>query len=177
MRIEAVRVAGNELILTSSDYGDIRRFAYNFKAGNYEIERKRKKRSNDANALCWKLCTEIANVLRSDKESIYVDMLKRYGQSDIVSVLSTVNVKGYFKYYDEFGKGRVNEKEFIHYKVYKGSSEYDTREMSILIDGIIDEAKALDIDVISEREKSLLLEEWENGRKEKDGISNLRIGL
>ena len=163
MQIDAVRVTGDELIIKSPDYADIRRFAYKFKAGNYEIERKRKKRSNDANALCWKLCTEIANVLRSEKESIYVDMLKRYGQSDIVSVLSSVNVKGYFKYYDEFGKGTVNGKEFTHYKVYKGSSEYDTKEMSILLDGIIDEAKALDIEVISEREKSLLLEEWENG--------------
>ena len=160
MQITSVRVAGDELILKSPDYGDMRRFAYNFKAGNYEIERKKKKRSTDANALCWKLCTEIANVLRADKDSIYVDMLKKYGQSDIVSVLSTVDVKGYFKYFDEFGKGTVNGKEFTHYKVYKGSSEYDTKEMSILIDGIIDEAKALDIEVISESERALLLSEW-----------------
>jgi hypothetical protein len=163
MRIDEVRVSGNELILTSPDTAEIKRFAYNFKAGNYEIERKKKKRSTDANALCWKLCTEIANVLRTEKECIYVDMLKKYGQSDVVSVLSSVDVKGYFKYYDEFGKGTVNGKEFTHYRVYKGSSEYDTKEMSILIDGIIDDAKALDIEVISEREKSLLLEEWGNG--------------
>lgn len=162
MRITAVRVAGDELILKSPDYGEIRRFAYRFKEGNYEIERKKKKRSTDANALFWKLCTEIANVLRTDKDSIYIDMLKRYGQSEIVSVRSEINVKGYFKYYDVFGKGYVNGKEFTHYKVFKGSSEYDTREMSILIDGIMDEAKNLDIDVISESEKALLLEEWKN---------------
>lgn len=160
MQITAARVAGDELILQSPDTGEIRRFAYHFKEGNYEIERKRKKRSTDANALCWKLCTEIANVLRTDKDSVYIDMLKRYGQSDIVSVLSAVDVKGYFKYFDVFGTGTANGKEFTHYKVYKGSSEYDTREMSILLDGIIDEAKALDIEVISEREKSLLLMEW-----------------
>ena len=171
MQITECRVAGRELILTSPELAEIRRFAYKFKAGNYEIERKRKKRSNDANALCWKLCTEIANVLRADKESIYLDMLKKYGQSDIVSVVSSVNVKPYFKYYDVFGKGTVNDKEFTHYKVYKGSSEYDTREMSILIDGIIDEAKALDIEVISEREKSLLLMEWENGKVNENKIT------
>lgn len=164
MNVTAVRVAGDELILTSPDYGEIRRFAYHFKAGNYEIERKRKKRSTDANALCWKLCTEIANVLRTDKESVYVDMLKRYGQSDLVTVLSIVNPKSYFKYFDECGKGTQKGREYTHYKVYKGSSEYDTREMSILLDGIIDEAKALDIEVISEREKSLLLQEWGNAQ-------------
>lgn len=161
MQITAARIAGDELILKSPDFAEIRRFAYNFKDGNYEIERKRKKRSNDANALCWKLCTEIANVLRTDKDSVYLEMLKRYGQSDIISVLSVVDVKGYFKYFEEFGKGYVKGKQFTHYKVFKGSSQYDTREMSILLDGIIDEAKALDIEVISEREKSLLLEEWD----------------
>lgn len=160
MQLTGVRVAGDELILKSPDYGEIRRFAYNFQAGNYEIERRRKKRSLDANALCWAVINEIANVLRADKDSIYIDMLKKYGQSEIISVEATVNVKGYFKYYDVFGKGYVKDKEFTHYKVYKGSSEYDTREMSILLDGIISEAKALDIEVISEREKSLLLMEW-----------------
>lgn len=160
MNITECRVHGNELILKVDELQDIRRFAYKFKPGNYEIEQKRKKRSNDANALCWKLCTEIANVLRSDKDSVYVEMLKRYGQSDIVSVVSSVDVKGYFKYYDEFGKGQVKGKDFTHYKVYKGSSEYDTKEMSILLDGIVDEAKALDIEVISESERALLLAEW-----------------
>ena len=160
MNISSVRIAGDELILKSPDLSEIRRFAYRFKAGEYQIERKKKKRSTDANALCWKMCTEIANVLRTDKDSVYVEMLRRYGQSDIVSVVSSVDVKGYFKYYEEFGRGTVNGKDFTHYKVYKGSSEYDTREMSILLDGIIDEAKALDIEVITEREKSLLLTEW-----------------
>ena len=160
MEITECRVAGSELILKTSDLQEIRRFAYSFKAGNYEIERKRKKRSTDANALCWKLCTEIANVLRSDKDSIYVEMLKRYGQSDIVSVVSNVDVKGYFKYFDVCGKGYVKDKEFTHYKVYKGSSEYDVREMSILLDGIVDEAKALDIEVISESDRALLLADW-----------------
>ena len=145
MLIESVRIQGEELILKSPDHMDIHRFVYNFTPGNYEIEKKRKKRSLDANAYCWKLCTEIANVLRSNKDSIYIDMLKRYGQSELVSVLSTINVAGYFKYYDEFGKGCVNGKDFTHYKVYKGSSEYDTREMAIFIDGIIQEAKALGI--------------------------------
>ena len=164
MQITECRVAGKELILTSPDISEIRRFAYKFKAGNYEIERKRKKRSNDANAAIWYLCNEMANVLRTEKDSIYLDMLKKYGQSEVVSVLSTVDVKPYFKYYEEFGKGTVNGKEFTHYKVYKGSSQYDTREMAILLDGAIGCAKDLDIDFISERERTLLLQEWENGK-------------
>ena len=165
MQITECRVAGNELVLKSPDIGEIRRFAYKFKAGNYEIVKKRKKRSNDANALCWALCTEIANVLRTEKESIYVDMLKKYGQSEMWAAGTDANPAEHFKYYDFFGKRTISGKEVLFYTVYRGSSEYDTREMSILIDSIIDEAKALDIEVISEREKSLLLQEWGNNTK------------
>jgi hypothetical protein len=125
-----------------------------------EIKPYRKRRSLDANALCWKLCTEIANIIRTDKESVYLEMLKRYGQSDIVSVSKGIDVKPYFKYYEKAGEGRVNGKEFTHYKVYQGSSEYDTRFMSIFLDGIVSEAKAMGIQVLSSRDLSLLKEEW-----------------
>ena len=168
MQLTECRVAGKELILTSPDLAEMRRFAYKFKAGNYEIERKRKKRSNDANALCWAICTEIANVLRADKDSIYVDMLKQYGQSEIWASDTSARPEKRFKYYDIFGKRVLNGKEIIFYKVYRGSSEYDTREMSILIDGLIDEAKTLGIDVISERERTLLLQEWDNGKSKEN---------
>ena len=125
-----------------------------------EIKQYRRKRSLNANNFCWKLCTEIANVLRADKDSVYLTMLKRYGQSDIVSVIKGIDVKPYFKYYEEAGEGRVNGKEFTHYKVFKGSSEYDTREMSIFLDGVVSEAKEMDIEVLTARELSLLKEEW-----------------
>jgi hypothetical protein len=124
------------------------------------INKFRKGRSLDANALCWRLCNEIANVLRTDKDSVYVTMLKRYGQSEVISVQSHINVEGYFKYYEAFGKGVVNGKEFTHYKVFKGSSEYDTYEMSVLLDGIISEAKDLGISVLNARELSLIKGEW-----------------
>ena len=127
-----------------------------------EIKKYREKRSVNANSLLWKMCNEIANVLRTDKDSVYLEMLKRYGQSSVISVLSTVDVSGYFKYYDVFGTGYVNGKEFTHYKIYKGSSEYDSREMSILLDGVIDEAKGMGIEVLSEQELSLIKSEWKH---------------
>lgn len=126
-----------------------------------EIKQYRDRRTLNANALCWKLCTEIADVLRSDKDYIYLSMLKRYGQSEIISVKAELDIRGYFKYYDEFGTGYVNGKEFTHYKVYKGSSEYDTREMSILLDGIVSEAKELGIQVLTAAELDLIKKEWQ----------------
>lgn len=105
----------------------------------------RKKRSLNANAYAWKLITDIADVLRASKEDVYIQMLKRYGQSELISVLSHIPIGGYVKYYEEAGESTLNGKAFTHYRVYKGSSEFDTREMAVLIDGIVSEAKELDI--------------------------------
>lgn len=104
-----------------------------------------KKRSLDANAYAWKLISEIGDCLRMSKEDVYLEMLKRYGQSEIISVLAHIPLEGFVKYYEEAGESELNGKAFKHYKIYKGSSEYDTREMSILIDGIVAEAKDLGI--------------------------------
>ena len=43
-------------------------------------------------------------------------MLKRYGQSDVVSVVSSINVSSYFKYYEEAGTSKLNGKDFTHYR-------------------------------------------------------------
>lgn len=112
----------------------------------FEVIEHHEKRSLSANAYAWALINKIADALRKSKEEVYLQMLKDYGQSEFVSVLSSIDVKGYFKYYEEYGKGHVEGREFTHYKVYKGSSEFDSKEMAILIDGIVQEAKALDIE-------------------------------
>ena len=110
-----------------------------------EVKQYREKRSLNANAYAWKLIGEIADITRSSKEEVYLLMLKRYGQSEIVSVLAHIPIDQYIKYCEEAGESSLNGKLFKHYKVYKGSSEFDTREMSILIDGIVSEAKELGI--------------------------------
>lgn len=110
-----------------------------------EIKQYREKRSLNANAYAWKLIGEIADIARASKEEIYLEMLRRYGQSELISVLAHIPIQHYVKYYDEAGESKLNGKLFKHYRVYKGSSEFDTREMSVLIDGIVGEAKELGI--------------------------------
>lgn len=129
--------------------------------GEYEVKEYHPKRSLSANAYAWALIGKIADTLRKSKEDIYLQMLKDYGQSEFVSVRSDVNVSGYFKYYEEYGKGHVQGKEFTHYKVYKGSSEYDSKEMSILIDGIVQEAQNLGIETRTPAEIEQMIKDME----------------
>ena len=125
-----------------------------------EIKKHREKRSLNANNYMWTLINEMANVLRTSKEEVYLMMLKRYGQSEIISAFSHIKLSGYFKYYDIAGTSTLNGKEFTHYKVYKGSSEYDTREMSILIDGVVSECKELGISTMTPDELERLKSAW-----------------
>ncbi len=110
-----------------------------------EVKPYRPHRSLNANAYAWKLIGEIADIVRSSKDEVYLDVLRKYGQSELVSVLAHIPLEQYVKYCEEVGESRLNGKLFKHYKVYKGSSEFDSREMSILIDGIVSEAKELGI--------------------------------
>ena len=126
----------------------------------FDIKPHRESRSLTANAYCWALIGKIADSLRAGKDEVYLRMLKRYGQSSIISVLSGINLEGIIKYYEEIGKGTVNGKEFTHYRVYKGSSEYDSREMAILIDGIISEAKELGLETLPAHEIEMLKSKW-----------------
>ena len=127
-----------------------------------KIDRYREKRSLNANNYAWKLLTEIANVMRSSKEEIYLLMLKRYGQSEILSVLAHIPIEKYVKYCEEAGESTLNGRLFKHYKVYKGSSEFDTREMSIFLDGVVSEAKELGIPTETPNEIARLKSLWEN---------------
>ena len=127
-----------------------------------EINKHREKRSLNANAYLWKLVTEIGNILNKSKEEVYLQMLIDYGQSEMISILSEINVKGYFKYYKLAGTSILNGKEFNHYKIYKGSSEYNTKEMSILLEGAVQEAKNLGIKTKEDYEIEKLIEEWDN---------------
>ena len=115
----------------------------------FEIKEHKEKRSLSQNAYCWKLITEMADVLRLSKEEVYFQMLKDYGQSNIVTMISSASPAGYVKYYEKIGTGIVNDKEFTHYKIYKGSSEFDTKEMSIFIDGIVQECTNLGIPTLT----------------------------
>jgi len=127
------------------------------------IEHKKKKRSLNANNYAWALITKIADVLRGSKEEIYFQMLKRYGPSSVISVVEDAveTLIKSVKYCEEFGQSELNGKRFKHIKVFMGSSEFDTKQMSIFIDGIVSEAKELNICTMTPVEIEKLKSSWQ----------------
>lgn len=115
----------------------------------FAIKEYKEKRSLNANNYYWKLVNEIANKLHTSKEEVHERMIKRYSQSEYISVLEDVNISGYVKYYEEKNTFIHNGRKFKSYLVFKGSSEMDSKEMSILIDGIVSEAKEMGIETLT----------------------------
>lgn len=125
-----------------------------------EIKPYREHRSLNANAYAWVLIGKIADIVRAGKDEIYLKCLKRYGQSELISVLSHVPIANYVKYYEEAGESKLNGKMFTHYRVYKGTSEMDTREMSVFIDGVCSEARELGIQVETPNQLAEMKARW-----------------
>lgn len=118
----------------------------------YEIKEKKNKRSLTQNSYYWALLNQLAGVMRMDNMYLHFMMLQRYGVYEVISVRSEIDVYGYFKYYKEIGHGFVNGKEFTHYKVFKGSSQMDSKEFAVLLDGLISECKDVDIPTLTPAE-------------------------
>ena len=117
------------------------------------------KRSLDANSYLWALITKIANALRESKEDVYFDALKAYGQGGAVSVEERY-VEDFcrtWKYHERLGETLLNGKTFVHFRFWVGSSEYNVEEMSILIDGVVREAKNLGIETLNPSELNSLI--------------------
>lgn len=165
MYINSVRVAGGELIFETSDPA-ARRLAYNFKPGEYEIKRTTKKRSLNANAYCWELCTMISEAVGIPKEEVYKRSIKDVGAYTPLPIKADA-VDNFCEIWQHKGVGWfaevIDDSKIEGYKLvfaYHGSSTYDVQEMSRLIDNLIQDAQAVGVDVLSEAERALLLQEW-----------------
>ena len=137
---------------------------------NIEIVKHREKRSLDANAYFHVLVGKIAEVLRISKPRCKNILIGRYGQVDMIDN-QPVMIKTQIPVSDMLeqenlhvlacgGKVEDNGTQTYFYKVYRGSSTYDTREMSVLIDGTVMEAKELGIETMTPEQLVQMKNPW-----------------
>lgn len=141
-----------------------------------DVNQYHKKKSLDSNSYCWKLISLIADVQRTSKDEVYIEMLKKYGQREpqLLSILSeTVDMvfRATENHCVVVGESELDGKLFKHLAILIGSSQYVSRPMCILIDGIISEAKLLDIETIPPLELERMKAKWEQ-MKTKRGEGN-----
>jgi hypothetical protein len=126
------------------------------------VQQFREKRSLDANAYLWVMLQKMAEPLLSDKWSMYLQMLKKYGQFTYIVVKSAAveAVKKQWRECEEIGEIDVNGTKAVQMLCYYGSSTYDTKEMAVLIDGVVSECQELGIETLPPDEIRMMKERW-----------------
>lgn len=129
----------------------------------------RRKRSLSANALFWACVGKIATATRADKWDVYLQLLKDYGKyTYIVCRPSMVDaVRSQWRESMVWNSVDVNGEEAVQMLCFFGSSSYNTKEMSVLIDGAIETMKELGLDLPMPQDIKTALEQWEvqNGQR------------
>ncbi len=151
-------------------------FISQLKEGEYtlEIKKKKKRRSLNANAYLWEMCSQLAEELSKDgkiftKEDIYRKAIKDCGIYKDFSGLTSKDAETLRHAWEMLGTGWITEQvdymsdgENVIIRCYYGSSQYNTKQMSRIINHIVEDCKAVGIETMSEQERSLLLEQWGN---------------
>jgi hypothetical protein len=110
--------------------------------------------------------------LRTTKQELYRELLKRYGVFTHL-VVKREAVESLTKLWNgavvELGEIPMrNDQVGVQLQVYYGSSTYDTKQFSRLLDGTISEAEEMGIHLISAKDRDLLLDAWSK-RGEENG--------
>lgn len=117
------------------------------------------KRSLSANAYFWKLCTELANKFDTTKDEIYLRQLSSYGQFvDLkVAEIAYEKLKSEYRYCEVLD----NWGGWLTVRCYIGSSHYNSREMSVLVNGTVNDCHDAGISTWPDEEVRRMLEIWQ----------------
>ena len=131
-----------------------------------EIEVKRRKRSKNSNSYFWTLLQQLCEELNLDVVQEYKDRVKALGifrQWEIDSK----NVPTFIKTWEDQGVAwfceiveEIGDKTIIN--AYYGSSSYNSKQMSVLIDNLVQDCNSVGIQTMSDEEiKELIRSEYD----------------
>ena len=131
-----------------------------------EIEVKRRKRSKNSNSYFWTLLQQLCEELNLDVVQEYKDRVKALGifrQWEIDSK----NVPTFIKTWEDQGVAwfceiveEIGNKTIIN--AYYGSSSYNSKQMSVLIDNLVQDCNSVGIQTMSDEEiKELIRSEYD----------------
>ena len=133
-----------------------------------EVKEHRKKRSLDANAYAWVLMGKLAEAMRITPEEVYRQAIQNVGGNYEIIPIKEEAAAHFKRIWEAKGlgwpcvdMGRSKIPGSRNLRAYYGSSTYDTRQMSQLIDNLVQDCKQLDIETLSEEKLSLLKDGWQ----------------
>ena len=131
-----------------------------------ELKEHREKRSLDANAYLWILLDRLAESVGSTKEELYLTYVKERGlvrdfcllPEDVGTVTTAWSMLGVGWKTEQVDYAEDGDRVII--RAYYGSSTYNTKQMSRLIDSVVEDCKALGIETLPPEKLEAMKEEW-----------------
>ena len=167
MRITAATWSGGELHLKTNDPEAVR-FAMAFKGeGEYTLSKARKPRSKDANGLAWTLIDKIAAEIRLGKDEVYRNTVRDVGGNSQYPLVRLDAYDELRRTWESKGLGWQCElmpspvPGYVTACLTYGSSAFDTKQMSVFIDRLIQDCHALGIETPADERVQSLLEAWD----------------
>lgn len=109
-----------------------------------EVTEHRQKRSLDANAYCWVLINKIADAIRITPKEIYRQAIQNIGGNYEIIPIKEESAERFRQIWESQGlgwpcvdMGNSKIQGYRNLRAYYGSSTYDTRQMSVLIDNLV----------------------------------------
>ncbi len=137
-----------------------------------EAKKYRAKRSLDANGMLWACLGEIAKASTPplDKWDVYLFMLKRYGQYTYICVKPNAveAMKAQWRECEVVGEIDINGKKAVQLLCYFGSSTYNTKEFSVLLEGVVSEMVEMNLQPPPSKDMQRALEQWEKRHEKID---------
>ena len=131
------------------------------------IKEHRKKRSLDANAYAWVLIGQLADAMRITPREVYRQAIVNIGGNYEILPIREDAVEKFKQTWEAQGlgwpcydMGRSRHDGYRNLRCYYGSSTYDTKQMSQLIDNLVQDCRALGIETLTPDKLALLTEEW-----------------
>lgn len=132
-----------------------------------EVKEHRKKRSLDANAYAWVLINKIADALRITPKEIYRQAIQNVGGNYEILPVKAEAAEHFKQVWEAQGlgwpcvdMGKSKIEGYRNLRAYYGSSTYSTTQMAQLIDILLQDCRALDIEVKSEEEIASIMRTW-----------------
>lgn len=131
-----------------------------------DLKKYRQKRSLDANSYCWVLLDKLAETTGRGKTDLYRHYIKDVGgNSETVCVVDKAAEK-LREGWEHNGLGWATDtmpsklNGCTNVILYYGSSTYDTAQMARLIDLIVQDCRALGIEILPPYKLAAMVEEW-----------------
>ncbi len=133
-----------------------------------EVKEHREKRSLNANAYAWVLIHKLAAAMRIKPIEVYREAVLGVGDNYTPMCVREQDVERHRRIWESHGdgwqcvdRGESNVPGCRTVFAYYGSSAFDTRQMSRLIDSLIQDCKALDIETLPPDKLAALVGEWD----------------